>query len=273
MTTEEVNSGLLGGLPAADRTLLIDPPLEVAIAEVRFGTEKSEISSEEAFLFRAVLEAGGTAFPRMEPALQQQMQFDASSGLPPQVTTQSRGWQFVSFDSLVQVTLMPQMLTLQTSKYERWSTSVGSVLERLLGEVENLLQPSVTNRIGLRYVDKFVDRDVNDASGWRGRIDDSFLGPIIHSSLGSLVIGGQQQLDLQLDPTHGAVLRHGPFRDDSSGGSVSYLLDIDVYEARADRFDVRTVLDSAEQLNRTALALFQSAVSHDYLKAMQGSAK
>ena len=146
---------------------------------------------------------------------------------------------------------------------------MASVLETLLASAETLLHPTVTTRIGLRYIDKFVNTSVDEGAGWRGRIVDSLLGPVNHPVLGPLVTSAQQQIELRLDPTHGAVLRHGPFRDDSSGGSLSYLLDIDVFDTRSDRFTVNDVLVSAEQLNRTALTLFQSALTPSFLTSMQ----
>ena len=77
----------------------------------------------------------------------------------------------------------------------------------------------------------------------------------------------------RLDDHHGALLRHGPVRDDS-GKCVQYLLDTDVFRHSSFTFDVREVVISAERLNRTSLSLFQASVTDTYLKELrEGSAK
>ena len=157
---------------------------------------------------------------------------------------------------------------MQINRYERWRTSMKAPLTVLVESLGRLIKPSLVHRIGLRYVDRFHDSGFDSATAWRGRIDDTLLGPVLNSAFGDSVRGAQQQVEIRLDDHHGALLRHGPVRDDA-GKCVQYLLDTDVFRHSSFAFDVREVIVSAERLNRTALSLFQASVTDTYLKELR----
>jgi uncharacterized protein (TIGR04255 family) len=270
---EHETDGPLGGLPAADPTLLGTPPLEVAIVEVRFQAKLTAVPADVGLRVRELAQEAGFDFPRLEQALQQQMQvqFGPDAG-PPEVQVQAQGWQFHSADSFTQATLLPGTLVVQTSRYERWSISLRPVLEMFLAAIDVTLRPELTYRLGLRYVDRFVG-DASSPADWSGRIDEHLLGAVTHPVLGDRVVSSQQQVELALGPAQGALLRHGPFRDDAEGGKTSYLLDIDVFDGATTAFDASETVTRAERLNRTALALFQNCLTGEYLKVLQGGVK
>ena len=259
----------LGGLPPADPTLLGNAPLEVAVVEIRYSAPVGEIAPEAAAALRDDLVANtGVDYPSIQPTVQQQMRIDFGANGVSQVAAESRGWQIVSADGSGHITFMPDILIVQVNRYERWRTSMKGPLTVLLESLEKLLRPSLVHRIGLRYVDRFHDSGFESAAAWRGRIDDTLLGPVLNRAFGDSVRGAQQQVEIRLDDHHGALLRHGPIRDDA-GKCVQYLLDTDVFRHSSFTFDVREVVVSAERLNRTALSLFQSSVTETYLKELR----
>ena len=259
----------LGGLPPADPTLLGNAPLEVAVVEIRYSAPVGEIAPEAAAALRDDLVANtGVDYPSIQPTVQQQMRIDFGANGVSQVAAESRGWQIVSADGSGHITFMPDILIVQVTRYERWRTSMKGPLTVLLESLEKLLRPSLVHRIGLRYVDRFHDSGFESAAAWRGRIDDTLLGPVLNRAFGDSVRGAQQQVEIRLDDHHGALLRHGPIRDDA-GKCVQYLLDTDVFRHSSFTFDVREVVVSAERLNRTALSLFQSSVTETYLKELR----
>ena len=263
----------LGGLPSADPTLLGNAPLEVAVIEIRYTARTDEITPEVAAAFRDdLVENTGVDFPSIQPTVQQQMRIDFGANGVSQVAAESSGWQIASADG-AHVTLMPDILIMQVNRYERWRTSMKAPLTVLVESLGRLVKPSLVHRIGLRYVDRFHDSGFNSAEAWRGRIDDTLPGPVLNPAFGGSVRGAQQQVEIRLDDHHGALLRHGPVRDDS-GKCVQYLLDTDVFRHSSFTFDVREVVISAERLNRTSLSLFQASVTDTYLKELrEGSAK
>jgi uncharacterized protein (TIGR04255 family) len=260
----------LGGLPSADKTLLTKAPLEVAIIEVRFTSSMAEVPVEAAARIRdALAEAVAIDFPTIQPATQRAMQINFNAEGASWAGDQTTGWQVASGDGQHSATLFPGSVVWQVGDYKRWSLSMRAPLEVLLSAVETDLAPSLVQRIGLRYVDRFVDPSCKSLADWVGKIDTSVLGPLGNVVFGTKVRGAQQQVEVALDERHGALLRHGPIHDQASK-TVNYLLDLDVFSHGASAFVVADVLTTAERLNRTALSLFQACVSTDYLKSLQG---
>jgi uncharacterized protein (TIGR04255 family) len=258
----------LGGLPPADRTLLAKPPLDVALIEVRFAPVTEAITTEQMLAMRGFA-SELVRFDRLEPARSEMVQVNVTP-TGPQTTVQQKsdGWRLVTADGALSATLLPEALVIQTRNYLRWSVSLKPPLEALLGALAQVLPPSLVQRIGLRYVDRFVDPSAVNAAAWQGRIDSHLLGVSGHPLLGDKIVGAQQQLEVSLGPTQGAVVRHGPFTD-LAVGSVSYLLDIDVYDGASVAFEAAALVATAERLNRTALSLFQAVLTPEYLRSLQ----
>ena len=256
----------LAGLPGADRTLLARAPLELAIVEVRFAGA-SELPSDAGLRIRDLLEEAGLFLSRLEP--RQTQRINLTPGAPPSVEVGTSGWLLANPDGTVQATVLPESAVFQTATYHRWSVSMRPSVEAVLSAVAELISPAVAIRIGLRYVNRFIDPEASSVAAWAGRIDECFLGPARHPNLGQLVRGCQQQVDLSFSDAQGAILRHGPFLDEGTGRSVSYLLDIDCYDTTPSRFVVAELGERAEVLNRTAASLFQSVITEDYRRELQ----
>ena len=260
----------LGGLPSADKTLLANAPLEVAIIEVRFTSTFAEVPVDVASNVRdALAETVEVDFPSIQRATQATMQINFSAGSVAHSEDEMQGWQVASADGRHSATIFPSSVVWQVGDYKRWSLSMRAPLEVLLSAVAEHLSPSLVQRIGLRYIDRFVDPACRTLRDWSGKIDDTLLGPVGNSVFGPMVHQAQQQVELTLDGRHGAVLRHGPIHDQSSK-SVNYLLDLDVFAQASSAFNPSEVVDTAERLNRTALSVFQACVSTGYLKSLQG---
>lgn len=263
----------VAGLPAADRRLLARAPLELAVVEVRFAAPVTQVDPDAGLRIHGRLAELGHPFPLMEQAQEGRVSIQIQPGAQPesQVEEVAAGWQLRTADGSAQATVMPGAVVLQTSQYERWSVSLRPALEALLTATAEVLEPSVVSRLGLRYIDRFVEPDARTPSAWVGRIHPSLLGPVTHPVFGERVHGAQQQVELALDDAHGALLRHGPFVDPAAGGAVSYLVDIDVFDLSPVRFTAAELVERAEVLNRTAASLFQAALTEDYLRDLQGS--
>jgi uncharacterized protein (TIGR04255 family) len=196
------------------------------------------------------------------------MQINFNAGGASWSGDQAQGWQISSADGQHSMTVFPSSVIWQVGAYKRWSLSMRAPLEVLLGAIAADLSPLLVQRIGLRYVNRFIDPACMAVGDWDGKIGATLLGPLRNPVFGEKVTGAQQQVEITLDSRHGALLRHGPIPDQASK-SVNYLLDLDVFANAASPFIVTEVLGSAETLNRTALSLFQACVSVDYLKSLQ----
>lgn len=258
-----------GELPSADTTLLGNAPLEIAICEVRFTSDGMGVLVGTAERIRdALSQALDIDFPSIQPATQGTMEINLNAGGASWSGDETKGWQIASADGQHSATVLPSSLVWQVGDYVAWSVSMHRPLETLLDVIAAELSPSLVQRIGLRYVDRFVDPDCKVLGDWEGKIDSTLLGPIGNPVFGKMVKGSQQQVELTLDGRHGAILRHGPIPDRPSK-SVNYLLDLDVFANAAAQFNAVEVLGTTARLNRTALSLFQACVSAEYLKSLR----
>ena len=69
---------------------------------------------------------------------------------------QQRGWNFRPADGAWTVVLMPEFFALETRAYTDWADS-SSRLDELVRLVESVLEPSVEQRLGLRFIDRVKD--------------------------------------------------------------------------------------------------------------------
>lgn len=274
MSEQSAESGPLAGLPPADRTLLARPPLDLAILEVRFEAAVSAVPVAVAVEMRRLLAEQGRPFAALAPTHENRVEFAVMPGGDAQPQTQevSQGWQLHATDGSAHLTVMPRAVAIQTTRYERWSVTLRPVLEIVADTIAAGLEPGAVTRIGLRYIDRFVDRDAHTPEAWTGRIDPSLFGAVTNPTFGRLVRSALQQVELALGDTQGALLRHGPFADQAAGGAVSYLVDIDVFDTYPAAFDPPEIVERAETLNRTAASLFQLTMTKDYLRELQDPA-
>lgn len=261
----------LGGLPPADVVLLARSQLEVALVEVRFSGQSNAVTTDEVLGMRQLLADAGVDVPRMQPTQQQQIavEISPSGDVIPQLEAHASGWQLASSDGGLVATVLPNMFAVQSTQYERWSTSLSPALQGLVSAVEVTFQPELVHRIGVRYVNRLTLPDAVTPAGWAGSINPQVLGPLTDDVLGPTIAGSQQQLELKLGVSQGALVRHGAFADGANRGRYSYLVDIDVFDQTSGRYDAKAIADVAQTLNRTALSLFQSIVTPSYRDSMQ----
>jgi uncharacterized protein (TIGR04255 family) len=140
-------------------------------------------------------------------------------------------------------------------------------LAGLVQALAELQAPQILQRVGLRYVNRLTDPLATEPGAWRGRLTDALLGLTADETFMSRVTATQQQVQVALEPGIGCVLRHGAFLD-ATTSAYSYLLDIDVYNARASAFELNDIVHVAKRLNRTAFAVFARLVTAEYLSTL-----
>lgn len=259
----------LGGLPPTKRVLLGRAPIEMALAEVRYSGG-SEIPSADALRLRQLLSDAGIDLPQLIPAQQQQLAVTLSpEGPVSQVEVRSHGWQLASADGSLVVTVQPEAFSVQCTRYVRWSESIRPALQAVLAAVLDVAEPQLAQRVGVRFVNRLVDSDATSPAAWYGRIAPEMLGAITHPQLGDKIVATQQQLELRLGTSEGALVRHGAFADASTRGSYSYLIDVDAFISATVPFDPVVLDERATTLNRTVLSLFQTVTTDEYRSSLQ----
>jgi uncharacterized protein (TIGR04255 family) len=132
------------------------------------------------------------------------------------------------------------------------------------------VDPSLEQRIGLRFIDRITHPDVASPQDWIGWIDPAFLGPIAHARVGEGVTTSQQIIQLETGDGRSLILRHGAVRDQEAGNRWMYLIDQDCFVERGRPFDPDQVLEVTESLHTLALQMFQEAITPALYKHLSG---
>lgn len=257
--------------PEPDQRLLTRPPLELVICEIRTISDAPvTLGSQEGLALKAAANASGFMAERLEPAQQAfRMQLVAGDQQPSVTESRSAGWQLISVDGNSVATFLPGSTSIQTTQYKSWEDTFRPMLAAILAAFDAVAHPHIRQRIGLRYVDRLVDPSALKPSDWRERVVETLLGPIADPLFADHVLTSQTQVELSIAENRQALLRHGPFSDGALHGAISYILDIDVFDTSTVAFGLADTLAVSDELNRTALSLFQSALTTSYLAELR----
>jgi uncharacterized protein (TIGR04255 family) len=254
----------LGGITGISRLRLERTQMEVAVAEVRFlPTSESESLAEDVAI-TVWKGLGQTRFPVFERHSMNNLSLMVTPNGADSSMRAQHGWVLATADRRSSITLLPAMVVVQTSNYERFSTSLGQPLRDALRLFAEGTGASLIQRIGLRYVNRLQDPLASSPLFWNDHVRPAFAGPLL-STLAPLVEGLHQQVQLRLAPTAAARVQSGVFREQGAEERYSFLVDLDVFREEALPFDGALCANLTRQLNRTAFALFCQMLSDQYL--------
>jgi len=164
-------------------------------------------------------------------------------------------------------TLLPNLAIVQVRGYERWRTSLRPQLEAMLTATEQHAAPTIVQRLGLRYINRLTGTPGESPEAWARRIAPAFRGPLAEPSIGRLLRGAHQQLELALEPDVGAIIRHG-LVPNPADNEFGYLIDLDVFDTTSRVFSGDAIVDRIQRLNRTAFRLFQLMLTEEQIDKM-----
>ena len=256
-----------GNLPSVRQVLLDGNRIEAAVVEIRFVDTGVEITSDGAASMLALL-SERTGVTRLETAEQRELSMTFAAGQPqPTVDVTSRGWRFASPDEMLLITVLPTAAMVQVRGYARWSTSLRPQLEAMLAAIGLSSSPAIVQRLGLRYINRLTGIPGAPATAWAARIAPAFRGPLDEPVLGGWLRGAHQQLELELEPDVGALIRHG-LVPNPADNEVGYLVDVDVFDTASRAFDADRIVGRVQRLNRTAARLFMRILTDEQIDDM-----
>lgn len=236
-------------------------PLELVICQIRFEARPEVSGAEFGFQFHEALGGEGGRYPRLDPIQHQNLELNVTEDAEPQVktTTRQTGWTMKSADGDWGVTVVPDHVAIETSAYTTWDDDFEPRLREVIAAVAGVLKPALTQRIGLRYVDRITELELDSVQDWKDYICPELLGPALHEGFGEAVRATHQTIGLEVDPGVMATMQHGAIRSDE-GKKVDYVLDYDIARTQSRRFDEGALMEDAIAFNRIALQLFQASV-------------
>ncbi len=235
-------------LPAPDRTILKNNPLQLVVCQVRF--DEADVLNDRKTARRFFGKLGGVdgPFPKFTQILTQRVTINPQAGPGETPTTeQQRGWQFNNAAGDCHITLLPDSLALETTAYPGWD-EFAPPLQRALDVLAEEADPAIEQRLGLRFVNLIILDEVHSGADWDGYIAADLLAPDHHPVLGRGIAAAQ----------HRVILR------------VGYLLDLDVFRERSAPFAAADVFKASELMNDRAVSLFQQVVTPRLLAILRG---
>ena len=253
-------------LTKPDRTLLAAPPLLVTIAQVRFDVRDAvaEVGVGSALVERAA----ALGLPGMTQIHNQQVLIvPAASAEQAQPPRQPAGWQFAAKDASSVLTVLTDQMTLETKTYRGWGAFAQS-WAACLSVLADVAEPSLTTRLGLRYVNRITPAGVTKAAELKdaGLVEPSFLGPAVDSNLSEYVTAAEGRVALSFPDGTDALVQHGVVTEN---GSQAFILDIDCFRTNGASFQSERVLTESAELNERALQIFQTVVQEPLRQEMQ----
>ncbi len=176
-------------------------------------------------------------------------------------------WRFSDTDGHWRVSLTPEFLALETTKY----VSRSDFFERLKSVAEVLerhIRPAQLDRLGVRYIDRITGDAVNEISSLvrpevRGIAGTVAATHVVHA-LSESVFESQDARIL----ARWGYLPPGVTIDSSAiepALEKSWILDLDMFSTTSMRFEVETVVKEAQRYAERIYTIFRWAVTDDFL--------
>jgi uncharacterized protein (TIGR04255 family) len=254
-------------LPAPSTERLERSPLSLVVCQVRHERTLTASEPKRAVGIHDVVKEN---YPVLEEQAAQELTIAAGQlGLQTVPGAVNRGWKLRSNDQTWTTVIMPDFFSLETTRYVDWD-DFRARLETFAHAVAEAVEPSLEQRVGLRFINWITHPDVKKPEDWIQRIDRSFLGIIAHERLGQAVATSQQVLQIDTGNGESITLRHGAVRDAESSGQMTYLIDQDCYVQRGKPFEVDQMLNAVEDLHTLILQIFQQAVTPELYQYLKG---
>ena len=252
-------------LPEPDQTRLPRSPLDLVVCQLRFEQQPSASESATALAIRDAL-GGAERYPRLDQVQAQALNVVFGPGLAPAMGAPAAGWRLQSADGQWVVSLMPDHVALETTRYEGWDEFRDRFGE-LLDATAAQLAPGIEQRLGLRYIDRIAETRANSPADWQPYLNSDLLGLVLDDALGPSVTAARQQLLLDLGEGFVCTFTHGFLPGEAD--RLDYLLDFDLSREGGRPFAVDGIRTALEVLHVDALKLFHASVSEALLEVLR----
>lgn len=257
---------LVGPLPA--EVPLRNAPLVRVLAQVRFP----EILSIEQRDFVAPFQEA--IRPKYPVLRQEQTQgiFVGAGGSGSPVKPQA-AWRFSDGDGHWRVSLTPEFLSLETTKYVSRSDFFGRLRAVTVALAEHV-EPGQVDRLGVRYIDRITGDAIGDiavlvrpeVSGLSGTLAATHAVHALSESLFELSDARVLARWGHLPP--GATVDPAAIEP---AQEKSWILDLDMYSATSMPFTVDRVISEAQHYAERIYTLFRWAVTDEFLVRYGGT--
>jgi uncharacterized protein (TIGR04255 family) len=252
--------------PPPTEVPLANAPLVRVLAQVRFPEVLKIEQREFVSLFQESVRA---KYPVLRPE-QTQIGVLSSAGLVPAKTQMA--WRFSDLDSHWRVSLTPEFLAIETTKYTSRADFIARLRE-VLTALDEQVGPKLIDRLGVRYIGRITGDSVDEI--------ETLVRPEVRgisgTSIGSRAVHALSETMFELEGAR-FVARWGRL---SPGKTIdptaiepinekSWILDLDMFSAAPVKFAVDQVVEDARRYAERAYAFFRWAVTDEFLRRHGG---
>lgn len=254
--------------PPPTEVPLTTPPLVRVIAQVRFPVIAS---IDKRDFIGAFQEAIRKEYPVLRPEQSRSMVLGVEGVLDTRNTT---AWRFHDVESGWRVTLAPNFMALETSRYSSRDDFLKR-FHRILLALEAHVNPRMIDRLGVRYIDRITGENLSSLESLvRPEVSGVLSTPLssfVRHALSEHVFvlpeeEGQVTARWGLVPSHSTV---DPAAVEPIG-EPSWLLDVDAFHENTRMLDVDATVVQARRFAERIYSIFRWAVTDEFLQRYGG---
>ena len=193
-------------------------------------------------------------------------------GIRPNLTS---NWRFLDEERKWRLSLTTNFVTLETRAYQSRSDFVQRT-RKVVQALSETIKPSLVTRIGVRYVDRLLDAQLDQLSHF---VRPEMLGLCIgncRKNLGRVISEAVGETDVgTMTARWGAMPEKHTHEPDLMPpiSAPSWFLDVDVYNEfeQSEAFNAQEIEARVTKLAERAYGFFRWAVSDEFLKACGGN--
>jgi uncharacterized protein (TIGR04255 family) len=247
---------------------LRNAPLVRVIAQVRFPVI---VSIEKREFIAPFQEALRGTYPALRPEMIRGFVVGPQEIAPVQSQVV---WRFNDVHENWRVSLAPDFIALETTSYSSRSDFLNRLQVALIALSEHI-GPKIVDRLGLRYIDRVIEQDINDITKLvRSEVIGVLATPMAAYAQQALSesLFAVPNTAAQLCARWGRVPPHGTV-DPSAVEPVenpSWILDLDMFSVRSQPLDTEGLVAESRTYAERIYTLFRWAVTDEFLRLYGG---
>ena len=131
-----------------------------------------------------------------------------------------------------------------------------------------VFEPKITQRVGVRYIDRIWREGSRKPADWKGLLDGSVLGLAGVPALENSVIACQTYSELAVGDYRANV--RGSLATDNIPTKFSMVLDTDCFDERSRLFELDAIQNTIDELHILNLQLFQQVITEQFFEELRG---
>lgn len=174
-------------------------------------------------------------------------------------------WRYHDLERAWSIVLQRDSAGLETTDYDQFESFEERILE--LVRILRAVGVEVRERLGLRYVNELVHRDVGEPADWRTVLNQELLGIVGGPQLTGRVAHAIQEIRLEQEDGS-FVLRHG-YVGDAKPKDPFYLLDLDYFDEDAQTMDESSVRRQLRSYHDTISEVWEMSLGDQMRKELK----